>query len=750
MKKIRFYFSVFIFCGPLAVFAQTYQTFDASGGALNASTWSSGSASNACNNSGLTNSFTSGNIAYFCTSSGTGSGSVDITVGGIIVTENYTHSSGTANAFKTTGNSVVSIDVASGKTFDFEWRGISSNSGTGFIKNGEGTWDLTGPINGATPYDGGFTLNAGTVIAGGNSANAFSTGPMVINGGTLENTNSNNFTMSSLTIGGDFTLTGSGNPTFSMDVDLGSSIRTMTNSTTSGSRKFSGVISGTGGLTIAGSSSRAIILTGTNTYTGLTTVSGGILQLYKSGGGTLPSTNNCSIEGGTLEVVTNQTLNNLTVTSGTLQVNNGVTLTINGALSVNSGTTITLSGTGKIVYGSGSSLVYNASVSQTTTDVEWPLLNGPASVTVGANGVSLHAPRTISETLTLSGNLGLGTSNLTLSSGATISGATSASYVVTNGTGYLQRNSITSSTIFPVGNSSYNPISILNAGTVDDFTAQVSDEILTNGTSGSALTTNVVDRTWSVTEGSAGNSDVTLTAQWEASDELTGFTRGSCFLGHYTGGWASTTAASAGGSDPYTISRSGITSFSPFGIGSGTALPIKLFSFTAEREKTNALITWSTASELNSDYFSIERKNLFGEFKEIGTIKGSGNSNLIVPYSFTDRNPLSNVNNYYRLVQNDFDGNQEIFGPVRVSFEEDLEYVSLWPNPFINNLNLEFNEEFDFNQMVISDAQGRVVFEDHNVSGNLIIIPTDSWIVGIYTVILSGPQKQRIYKQIKI
>ncbi|MFT4733395.1 MAG: hypothetical protein ACI9K1_000347, partial [Arcticibacterium sp.] len=38
----------------------------------------------------------------------------------------------------------------------------------------------------------------------------------------------------------------------------------------------------------------------------------------------------------------------------------------------------------------------------------------------------------------------------------------------------------------------------------------------------------------------------------------------------------------------------------------------------------------------------------------------------------------------------------------------------------------------------------------HNVSGNLIIIPTDSWIVGIYTVILSGPQKQRIYKQIKI
>ncbi len=677
---------------------------------------------------------------------------MDITVGGIIVTEDYTHSSGSANSLKTTSNSVVTIDVASGKTFDFEWRGISNNSGTGFIKNGDGTWDLTGPINGATPYNGGFTLNAGTVIAGGSSANAFSTGPMVINGGTLESHNANNYTMSSLTIGGDFIMTGTGNATFSMAVDLGSSVRTITNSLTSGSRTFSGIISGSGGLTIAGTTTRTIILSGANTYTGLTTVTGSRLYLGKSGGGTLSATNNSTINGGTLEIGTNQTLNNVTLTSGTLQVNNGVTLTINGAFSVNSGTTITLSGTGKIVYGSSGTMVFDGSGIQTSTDAEWPSTGGPASVTIGANGVTLHASRTVTGTLTLNGSLDLGSNNLTLGSSASISGASSSSYVVTSGTGYLQRNTITTSTIFPIGNSSYNPITVVNSGTADNFTANVSDDVLISGTSGSPLTSDAVDRTWTITEGSAGSSNVTLTAQWNYTDELSGFARSDCFLAHYTGGsWSNNTAAAASGSDPYTISRSGITSFSPFGIGSGSALPIKLLLFTAEQENTNVIITWSTVSEVNCDYFTIERENLQGEYEKIGEVDGSGNSMEIVQYRFVDSDPQRNTNNYYRLVQYDFDGNLEVFGPAQVSFNvKDPFYAFVWPNPFTSNLKISFNEEFDVNQIVISDALGRIVFKDRVVLNTLITIPTDSWSAGIYTVMLQGSAQQSIYKQIKI
>ena len=135
-----------------------------------------------------------------------------------------------------------------------------------------------------------------------------------------------------------------------MTNNIGSSTRTITNNITSGSRTFSGVTTGSSGagLTITGSGSGPIIRTGTNIYAGLNTVLEGTLQLNKSGRGTLPSTNNATVNGGILQFSSNQTLNDLTLNSGTIIVDNGVTLTINGNFSRNSGTTVTLTGTGTI------------------------------------------------------------------------------------------------------------------------------------------------------------------------------------------------------------------------------------------------------------------------------------------------------------------------------------------------------------------------------------------------------------------
>jgi len=102
------------------------------------------------------------------------------------------------------------------------------------------------------------------------------------------------------------------------------------------------------------------------------------------------------------------------------------------------------------------------------------------------------------------------------------------------------------------------------------------------------LTSDAVNRTWIVTENTKGGSNVTLTLQWNAADELPGFDRTSCFLSHYLyPDWHSGPAGAANGTGPYTVSLSGITSFSPFGIGSGnSALPVN----TVTKEAGNVTI----------------------------------------------------------------------------------------------------------------------------------------------------------------
>ncbi|QEC66032.1 T9SS type A sorting domain-containing protein [Panacibacter ginsenosidivorans] len=153
------------------------------------------------------------------------------------------------------------------------------------------------------------------------------------------------------------------------------------------------IISGAGNLIKDGAGT--LTLTGANTYTGLTQVKGGILRLSRLYAGTdvLPSTNNVDVIGGTLQVSTNQTLNNVTLSTGILQVDNGVTLTINGMFTLVNGS-ISLVGTGKIAYGPSGRITYAGSNAQTTAAAEIPTLNGPKGIVANNNtglGVTLNA-----------------------------------------------------------------------------------------------------------------------------------------------------------------------------------------------------------------------------------------------------------------------------------------------------------------------------------------------------------------------
>jgi len=157
---------------------------------------------------------------------------------------------------------------------------------------------------------------------------------------------------------------------------------------------------GTGAtLQIMPAATATVDLKGNSTFTGLTTINGGVLQCDAAGGALL-STNAVTVNGGKLQIKQSQTLGNLTLTSGTLQVDAGQTLTINGTFDISGAATLSVSGT--IVYGSGATLKYSGG-GRTTSSIEWPATNGPTNVTINTTAATiiLHASRTITGDFTV-------------------------------------------------------------------------------------------------------------------------------------------------------------------------------------------------------------------------------------------------------------------------------------------------------------------------------------------------------------
>lgn len=308
----------------------------------------------------------------------------------------------------------------------------------------------------------------------------------------------------------------------------------------------------------------------------------------------------------------------------------------------------------------------------------------------GGGDKTLQANTTVLGTLNLvSGNLILDSYDLTINLTGDIIGGDDDSYVQTNSTGALIQNVDGLSTyLFPVGNSSYNPATLANFGTTDNFSVRVVDQVQSNGTFGNTLTEDVVNRTWLIDEENDGGSSLTMILQWFTGDELPGFDRTNCYIGHYINGiWeeSNVPTASQAENGGYVLTASGVDEFSPFVVAkAGVVLPVELAYFRAYAKRKTAILEWSTLSELNNALFVIERSGDLRSFEEIGTIDGQGNSQIQHDYSFTDTAPFPGIN-YYRLKQIDFDGSYYYSDIETVKFE--TTGIQLWPNPVKTELN---------------------------------------------------------------
>ena len=95
-------------------------------------------------------------------------------------------------------------------------------------------------------------------------------------------------------------------------------------------------------------------------------------------------------------------------------------------------------------------------------------------------------------------------------------------------------------------------------------------------------------------------------------------------------------------------------------------LPVELLTFSAQCDNKKVIVKWSTATEINNDFFTVERSPDALNYLPIGLVNGAGNSSTILNYSFTDTDPL-NGTSYYRLKQTDFNGMTETFPTASLS-----------------------------------------------------------------------------------
>jgi hypothetical protein len=116
-------------------------------------------------------------------------------------------------------------------------------------------------------------------------------------------------------------------------------------------------------------------------------------------------------------------------------------------------------------------------------------------------------------------------------------------------------------------------------------------------------------------------------------------------------------------------------------VDNATPLPIELLSNEANCLAGSVVFKWSTASETNNDFFTIERSGDGLNFEAIGTVPAAGNNTSVLNYSFTDYSPYSQMT-YYRLKQTDYNGESETFPMVSVmcSGQATADF-SLFPNP---------------------------------------------------------------------
>lgn len=183
------------------------------------------------------------------------------------------------------------------------------------------------------------------------------------------------------------------------------------------------------------------------------------------------------------------------------------------------------------------------------------------------------------------------------------------------------------------------------------------------------------------------------------------------------------------------------------------SLPVELIDFEAQKIGNSSFLTWATASEVNNDFFSVERSTDGIQFSIIGRVDGNGNDLNQNNYEFEDRDPRPGIN-YYRLSQTDFNGTHEKLGIKAVNFESGSNEYSIFPNPIVGNsfsIIVNTHKEEDI-KIQIFDMNGRLMMKEKaeiSKGENQIMIGSNSLLSGMYLLEVQSTSKRFVQKIIK-
>ncbi len=154
-------------------------------------------------------------------------------------------------------------------------------------------------------------------------------------------------------------------------------------------------------------------------------------------------------------------------------------------------------------------------------------------------------------------------------------------------------------------------------------------------------------------------------------------------------------------------------------------LPIELLSFDAIMNNKHVDITWSTATETNNDYYTIEKSKDGIHFEPLSILDAAGNSSSIINYKDIDTNPFEGIS-YYRLKQTDFNGTFTYSKIVAVNYSLSKDGFTIFPNPTQGEINITF-EDLEQKEVlvVIRDISGKECFS------KVIITQENQQLIGI-------------------
>ncbi len=294
----------------------------------------------------------------------------------------------------------------------------------------------------------------------------------------------------------------------------------------------------------------------------------------------------------------------------------------------------------------------------------------------GSGDLTLNSPLTIDGNLTLTnGDIISSSSNyVKITKNGSISGGSNDSHIV----GELkQETESTSAITLPVGDgTNLRPVVLTPSSTDNEiWTVKYYNTAHANTTMGSGLH-HVSQYYWDISRTNSVNA--VLAFDWDQGYAVDAPI--DLKLAHYNSGnneWEDMSAVITGSGGNGSASASSgrltanATSFSPFGFGSGSsgnALPIDLISFDGEIVGDDVKFDWVVASQINNDYFTVEKTYDFNEWSEVSRILGVGNTNIEMSYTTYDENPKEGVT-YYRLSQTDYDGITKTFHPISITIK---------------------------------------------------------------------------------